>query len=572
MNSKRAVTNIISLLLVILITFAIASAMYFWLTRIQIESQEVGTQYHEQTLSSIITEVKVVDEPLYNTLSEDSPCIPTSIKMLIQNTGAKKVGIDNSSEILISDSNNNVLCLSTFEGTCTNKESGIFAAIQNDNANSSIIHSTDGVTWTSRDDNMGTSEILSSAEYNDTIYFGGKSVLADVSTVGARVFKSCDFTSWNNDNDLPTARNVFDLIVFNGNLYAATGSDPGDGNGKVFKRESNQTWTEVYDSGSDEIRDLVIFNDQIYAGTFGAGKLVKTSDGETWTVSHPSLGNITKLEVYENKDGIKIYAGLDGGEVWSSSDGIDFGSRRDLDTSDDAITSFQIFNSDLFVGTNKSGSASIYRYSYNLDGWGQVYKAESANQNDSINGFTIFNDKLFAAMFSTSGGVILTSTNGLSWQKAYEAEGLGFSNIANYSYCAQNKVECMQGCGSDMVAGETRLIELKLSNTECDLAVYGTGSKYDFRINLGSEASVSGRFDKDIVEVSNENSLCEYTYPFCNGVCTNGGACAITFGHECECMAAEVCGGLPPDWSCSIGTCDTGTCTSNLDTGICECI
>ena len=563
---KKGMTGIINILIIILMTFAIASAMYFWFARIQTESQEMGTQYHEQTLSSIITEVKVVDEPIYNTLADDLQCIPTSVKMLIQNTGAKKVKVTNSTEIMISDSNDNVVCLSKIDGACTSKESGIYAAIQNANDNSSVIHSTDGVTWTTKDSNMGTSEIHSSTDYNDTIYFGGRSVLADVSTVGAQIFKSCDFNNWNMDNDLPTARRIYDFEIFNGDLYAATGSDVGSGNGKVYRRELNQTWTEVYDSGQDEIRAMEVFNNELYLGTVASGRLIKTSDGINFTVIN-TFREITALMVHEDK----LYAGFIGGEVWYYNSGDDF-TKRVLRTFDDAITSFGTNGSYLFVGTNKTGSASIYIYDPDVGGWGQTYTAESSNRNDSINGFTMLNDKIFAAMFSTDGGVILSSSDGKSWQKAYEADGLGFSNIINYSYCANNNVKCIQGCGNDMVAGETRLIELQLSNSDCDLSTFGTGREYAFRVNFGSEASVSGRFDKGLVEIVNENSLCEYTYPFCNGVCANGGDCAITFGHECECMAAEECGGIPPDWDCSIGTCASGTCTTDADAGVCECL
>ena len=531
---KKGMTGIINILIIILITFAIASAMYLWFARIQTESQEIGTQYHEQTLSSIITEVKIVDEPIYNTLADDLQCIPTSIKMLIQNSGAKKVKIANSTEIMISDSNDNVVCLSTFKGTCITEESGIFATIQNSDGNSSIIHSIDGVSWTARDSKVGASEISASAEYNDSIYFGGTSVLIDISSVGAGIFKSCNFNSWSLDNDIPNARKITDLIEFKSNLYASTTSDAGEGDGKVFRRESNQTWTEVYDSEQDDITDMEIFNNQLYVSTMNGGRLIRTDDGDNWTVSSNYFGNITAIKVYNDK----LYVGFNGGEIWATADGENFGSRI-LSTGDDAVISFGLFvNDTFFAGTNKTGGASIWRYDPNLGGWVGGWGKKSTNNNDSVSGFAVFNNKLFATVYSENGGVILSSIDGTSWQQAYEAEGKGFSSIINYSYCSNNRVECIQGCGTDMVAGETRLIELQLSDTNCDLAKYGTGSEYSFRINFGSEASVSGRFDKGLVETSNENSLCEYTYPFCNGACSSGGDCAITYGHECECMAA----------------------------------
>ena len=57
MLNKKAITNIISLLLTILIVLAIASTMYFWFAKLQTESQQIGTQYQDKTLGNVITEV-----------------------------------------------------------------------------------------------------------------------------------------------------------------------------------------------------------------------------------------------------------------------------------------------------------------------------------------------------------------------------------------------------------------------------------------------------------------------------------------------------------------------------------
>ncbi|MBT4114182.1 hypothetical protein HOD83_02005 [Candidatus Woesearchaeota archaeon] len=571
MISKKGVTTVVSLLLVVLITFAIASSMYYWFTKIQTESQEVGTQYQEKTLTDVITELAIVDDAVYNTLAESEACIPESIKMLIQNTGAKNLDISNDSEILVSKSDGTTLCLSKFTGTCRATATGLYAAKQNSGFNANITYSTDGITWTGKDDNVGTYALLSSAEFDNTFFFGGQSNSTDITVDGARIFKSCDFENWYAEVALPQARKIHDLKVFKNQLYAATGSD--GGLGKIYRRETNMSWTEVYDCGCDDVRALSVYNNQLYAGTSSAGDIFRSSNGTTWTVVPNSINDVESMLTYDNY----LYVGADGGKLWRSGDGLSFGGNWILNTRDDAVTALGIFNGDLFVGTNESNDASIWRYTGSDPEpfWSKAYTAGGLSNNNSVTDFAVYDDKLYATLLSGSGGgAILNSSNdGLDWTEVNpDVDGEGFTTIINFSRCTRNYVKCVQGCDSEMKPGETRALELQLSDTDCDVSGFGTNTEFPFRINIGSSAAVSGRFSKDITASTNDKSPCEYTYSFCNGVCSGGGSCGTIYGVGCVCMAPRPCDGLSPEFSCSIGTCETGTCTNNEAAGICECL
>ena len=385
MLNKKAITNIISLLLTILIVLAIASTMYFWFAKLQPESQQIGTQYQDKTLGNVITEVIIVDDAVYNTLAEGKQCLPATITLTIQNTGAKNLKINNDSTILVSDGDGPI-CLSKFDGACTDSEDRLYAATDNGGSNANVSYSTDGTTWSVADTNVGSWKLISSIEFNDELYFGGYFVAAPAD--GAQVYKSCDSANWQTSGTFTSAYDVYDLEVFNGELYAATGSGTSLAitNGSVHKLYSNLTWKAVHESGDLEARALEVFESQLYAGIAFEENLTRTSDGTTWTVANGTLGNVTALFA----DGSYLYAGLDGGQIWRSTDGADFGINPVVSTGDDAVLAFEKLGSNVYAATNKSGAASIFQSSNGAD-WTEVYKTEVAgNNNDTINDFAVF--------------------------------------------------------------------------------------------------------------------------------------------------------------------------------------
>jgi hypothetical protein len=570
MLNKKGVNAIISTLLIIVMVLAISSSMYFWLAKMQVESQEVATQYQEETLSNVITEVKIVDDATYNTLAEGKLCLPATLTMMLQNTGANNLKINNNSEILVSNSNGPI-CLSKFDGSCIESEDQIYIGTDNTPKNSNISYSSDGITWTIADENVGSWKLLSGVEFDEKLYFGGY-YLSPEALKGARLFKSCDATDWLMDASFPLKTQITTIKTFNGKLYLGTSvSTLAESNGSVHKLEDNSTWSNVYGSGDLEIRALEVFNNQLYAGVAFEENLTRTSDGTTWTVANGTLGNITALFA----DGSYLYAGLDGGQIWRSTDGSDFGGAAVSSTGDDAILSFEKLGSDIYASTNKSGSASIF---HSPDGitWIEVYSAEGNSDNDTINDLAVLNGYIYATLSDTDGGGggVIRSQDGSSWAEVYTDDQLGVLTITNYTRCSKSNVECLQGCNTKMVPGETRTLELKLSDTDCDMSSYGTSTDYSFRINFGSSASVSGRFGKEVIDSSTSNSVCSYTYPFCNGDCTNeeGGLCVNSqFTQSCICIAIDACEAIPTDEiDCSEGDgfCD-GSCSFTGDH--CEC-
>jgi archaellum component FlaG (FlaF/FlaG flagellin family) len=555
MVNKKGVNTIVSVLLLIMITFVVASTMYFWVTRIQVESQETTTQYQEKTLGNVITEAKIIGDPEYNTLAEDNSCLPATLTFTLQNTGAKKIPITNNSEILVSDGNGPI-CLNTFAGTCESSEDRLYIGVNNGASNANISYSTDGSTWVQGDPNIGTLSLWESITYDEKIYYGSTYTGDPSEFKGGQTLKSCDFSNWIADNSFVWSYITNDLVVFNGKLYAATGSIAQTG--RVYVKHNNATWEEVWDSLDKEVYSLTVFDDYLYAGT--TDNITRSSDGIVWTDVNDTLGNATALHA---RDG-ELYVGFNGGEIWRSSDGLLF-ENTTTPNSYNQIDTFEVFDSEIYAAASNYTNASILKLS------GPNWVVVNNTQADNIYDFAVFNNKLYAAVSGEDNAGVISSSDGTTWTYAYVGENV--TTISNYTYCSNEKVSCLQGCGSDLVPGETRVMELQLSNTNCDMTQFGTSTEYKFRINFGSSASVASRFGKELIS-SSSNSRCEYTYPFCNGVCDGGSCIAAPLGQMCMCVPSELCQDIDThQFACSTGTgCGELSCTFNVDSQQCECL
>jgi flagellin-like protein len=555
MHSKKGVNTIIATLLLIMITFVIASTMYFWVTKMQAESRETTTQYQEKTLGNVITEVKIVSDPVYNTLAEDNVCLPATLTFTIQNTGAKKIKINNATEILVSDGNGPI-CLNTFAGTCADSEDRLYIGLQHNTSNANISYSIDGSTWLVGDNVVGTTHLWNGAVYDEKIYYGSTYNGVASETKGGQTFKSCDFNNWVVDTAIIWSNVVHDLEVFNEKLYAATGSE--EQVGKVYVKHNNVTWEEVWLTDDKNVYALETFGSYLYAGT--SDNITRSSDGTTWTDVNDTLGNVTALYATSSY----LYAGFNGGEIWRSSDGLTF-ENTTLPYTYNAITAFEEFSNSLYAAASNNTNASVLKLS------GTTWSVVNNTKADYIYDFAIFNNKIYAAVSGNNNEGVISSSDGTTWTYAYANQNI--TTITNYTYCNKEKVSCIRGCDSDLVPGETRAMELQLSNTDCDMSGFGTSTDYKFRLNFGSSASISGRFGKELISSLNTNSRCTYTYPFCNGACTTGNCRVAPLGQMCVCQQAELCGSIDSQQSqCGIGTCESGDCTLNVETLMCECL
>ncbi|MBL7119282.1 MAG: hypothetical protein ISS53_01205 [Dehalococcoidia bacterium] len=102
-----------------------------------------------------------------------------------------------------------------------------------------------------------------------------------------------DRVEWSTDEPrVPLGYAVLDLVEYNGSLYAATmsTSNPRSGVGQVWRYDGldpdtgEHTWTLVGNNMDNQVCDLVVYNDELYAGTaWNGGKIYRYDDVLDWT-------------------------------------------------------------------------------------------------------------------------------------------------------------------------------------------------------------------------------------------------------------------------------------------------
>ena len=153
------------------------------------------------------------------------------------------------------------------------------------------VYAFDGVSWQDTGLSVLNSSILSLIRYRGKLYAGiGRDV---VDGVGASIW-AYDGTAWSLSRQFTTAEAlaVYALTVFNGKLYAGTGTGSGPSPSHVFELNT-ASWTSaaVLDYTKAGVYSLAENDRNLYIGLGGAG----LSDGEIWKWTGSGLSTITEV-------------------------------------------------------------------------------------------------------------------------------------------------------------------------------------------------------------------------------------------------------------------------------------
>ncbi|MEX0594729.1 MAG: hypothetical protein WD157_01350, partial [Patescibacteria group bacterium] len=178
---------------------------------------------------------------------------------------------------------------------------------------------------------------------------------------------------------------VQSLVSFNGYLYAGTYSRAVGGSSfgaQIWRHDafttgelgqnptewaaSLQRWQKVVNNGltstnNEAVMHMFVFNNQLYAGLYnagGSGKLIKTSNGTTWTTLTNNFGAIGNYIATSAQYNGRIYIGLHNGGVYSSPDGVSWVNHTGQ-MSPLSGRAMAVANGILYVG----GGTSIYKSS-----------------------------------------------------------------------------------------------------------------------------------------------------------------------------------------------------------------
>ena len=194
------------------------------------------------------------------------------------------------------------------------------------------------------------------------------------------------------------------LVAFKNNLYG------GASDGRFFKWDGVSAWVATPSLPSPEgFSSLTVFNNKLYAGTNGAGKLYEWDVGYTsWILRAPSLK--IKSLVLKPSDS-KIYGGTDDGRLlrWNTAT-----NKWDVVApqlgSENSINTLVIFGSDIYAGTSPGGK--LYRWN-GASAWVEVASPPASNPFTDVVSSAVYGGKIYAG--TNPGGYLMSWVSGTEW-------------------------------------------------------------------------------------------------------------------------------------------------------------
>jgi protein associated with RNAse G/E len=173
----------------------------------------------------------------------------------------------------------------------------------------SVITSTDGITWTTRDAGFGTTVIAAIVYGNDLFIVGGNTALISTSTDGV---------TWTTRGTI-FASGYVNCLAYGNNLYLAGGND-----GQLATSTDGTTWTtrtSNFTAGTTIINGIA-YGNGIYVAVGNSNRTTISTDGITWTSGSANFGaSPNGIQTILFNRG-QFFIGGDSGKASTSTDGI----------------------------------------------------------------------------------------------------------------------------------------------------------------------------------------------------------------------------------------------------------
>ncbi|TAN40439.1 MAG: hypothetical protein EPN22_17315, partial [Nitrospirae bacterium] len=238
------------------------------------------------------------------------------------------------------------------------------------------------------------------AVYNGKLYAATGST-----TAGAIVYRYDGGSTWTNVGQLGSYYRATSLAVYKGKLYA--GSRTPSNMGTVYRYEGGTTWTNIGDFSSG-VYQLIVYNNTLYTAAIGGSAVYRYEGGTSWTAV--CVGLLTcpsspfTMTVYNGKLYVAGYSSnmneYQGGTSWSSVA---------IPAGQNGITSLASFNGKLYAG----GETSSTVFRYDSGSWTNI-GAVGTGQNN-IGALAVYNGALYAGAGSASGSKLFRYDGGATW-------------------------------------------------------------------------------------------------------------------------------------------------------------
>ena len=323
-----------------------------------------------------------------------------------------------------------------------------------------------------------TERIMSAEVFSGQLYAGTMNY-----TSGGQIWRTADAITWTavTSPGFGTAYTdtnpiVSDIIEFDGQLYAGTGSWSSDGMpGQIWRSPDGATWSLVEGSGFGNANNINISHFGVFSNTLYAATRSSAGGLEIWRSNMGNVGDWTRVVANGNGDADNyacsdllefdgyFYAAVenvtDGAEIWRTNDGLTWarvitGGFGDIQNKEPS--NLAILGNYLYVGTNNYASTGAQLWRSN-DGttWTQVMGNGFGDSNNSkTNPLVVFDGALYASVYNgVTGAEVWRSSDGTTWSQV-NLDGFGDSNNARTSGVAVFNNRLFIGTGNDANGGE----------------------------------------------------------------------------------------------------------------------
>ncbi|MBU1662751.1 MAG: IPT/TIG domain-containing protein [Chloroflexi bacterium] len=267
---------------------------------------------------------------------------------------------------------------------------------------------------------------------------------------GARVWRLIQGNNWTPASEVgmspiysQTNPAIYDLVTFDGQLYAAVGL--GANEGQIWRTANGSDWNKVTGSefGGDPHRNvtvMTVFSHTLYAAANGLDVEIwrsSTGDSGSWVrVAQDGFGNpnnswVTGAAVLNDALYVSVSNSVEGITIWRTANGTDW-TQVNTSGFGDAANAYAggmaTLGGYLYVGTrNDTTGGQVWRF----DGanWSQVVADGFGNVNniriDSL--YTVQNGLFAVTRNATTGLQVWRTDNGVDWT-ALNLNGLGNVN------------------------------------------------------------------------------------------------------------------------------------------------
>ena len=292
---------------------------------------------------------------------------------------------------------------------------------------------------------------------------------------------------------------IEDMVVFNGQLYAATGFS-----GQLLRWDGvASTWTVIATSSENILYTLAIFNGKLYAGTGLGGRLLEFDGVSAFVQKSPQVndGHIRDIYVFNNK----LYGvGSSSGTLNEWNGSTTWVNKAGQLNSQTTLYCLIEFNGKLYAGTGPGGRLFEWNGS---NAW--IEKAGQYSSENKIISLLVYNNELYG--YSGDNALLLKWNGSSAWvlvdnttaYDQYHSKSLIFNGLpysVSLAAVTGGRLWKWSGSFNDVNGALAAIDDLRsIVSFNSELYVGGSGLEQSALYSTGVEAEPPPVIEHDLV-------------------------------------------------------------------------